>query len=337
MKTFTTFSLILLSTSTYVNALPTVGNFTFPLIRLEGTVAYLNGAANASRARATLLKSRTPVGPSTIPMSLSGAHFIVKVGVGNPVAYKDLLVDTGSAVTWIKTYTKTDTGELTGQEVRATYGAFQFTGSEYLDDVTLAPGLVITKQSIGSLSPSSIGFDKFRFQGILGLGHYGGDLTYFPLTKTFPASQYWGIDLRSCKYGSDMIIQTPIAGIVDSGNPKILIPDDVFQVYMNAIPRAELDTKTGLIEIPPSSIEHMKPLHFKFGDHTFTLDGNSQLFPQWISRLAGGDTGKRHSVVCPIGHVAGRGSDFVLGIPFMEKYYTVFDAERQQIGFAEAT
>ena len=100
MKTFTTFSLILLSTSTYVNALP-VGNFTVPLIWLNGTGAYLNGAADASHARARLLKSRTPVEPSTVSMSSSGAHFVVKVGVGNPPAYKDLVVDTGSSVTWM--------------------------------------------------------------------------------------------------------------------------------------------------------------------------------------------------------------------------------------------
>ena len=106
MKTFTAFSLILLSTSTYVNALPAdlpVGNSTVPLIRLEETGAYLNGAANASRARARLLKSRTPVGPYTMPMFSSGSHFTAKVGVGNsdPVKYYHLLVDTGSPITWM--------------------------------------------------------------------------------------------------------------------------------------------------------------------------------------------------------------------------------------------
>ncbi|KAN0080278.1 hypothetical protein V8E55_009844 [Tylopilus felleus] len=156
---FTTFSLILLSTSTYyVNALPAalpVGNFTFPLIRLEGTGAYLNGAANASHARARFLKSRTPVGSSTMPMSLSGVQFVVKVGVGKPAVYRDLLVDTGSSVTWLG---YTETSEPTGQELKSKYasGTVTFEGSKYLDDVTLAPGLVITKQPIGSVSPSRL-------------------------------------------------------------------------------------------------------------------------------------------------------------------------------------
>ncbi|KAN0080233.1 Aspartic peptidase domain containing protein [Tylopilus felleus] len=415
MKTFTAFSLILLSTSTYVNALPAdlpVGNSTVPLIRLEETGAYLNGAANASRARARLLKSRTPVGPYTMPMFSSGSHFTAKVGVGNsdPVKYYHLLVDTGSPITWIHTghdfcgisskgYTETDTSELTGQRVSMAYGrpgTREFQGSQYLDKVTLTPELVITHQSIGSISPDSIGLDTFKFQGILGLGPvsrsrgsldpntnalvptvmnnlkskgviaeevfsvyispligpgttegklifgdpdpdlHKGELTYIPLTNTNPASQYWGIDLSSCTYDSHTIIETPIAGFVDSGAPTILIPNNFFQVYVDAIPGAKFDTKIGLIEIPTYSAERMQPIHFKFGDHTFTLDGNSQLLPQSRNKNWGGDAGKHYGFVRPIGHAAGHGIDFVLGRPFLEKYYTVYDAERKQIGFAPA-
>ncbi|KAN0079925.1 Aspartic peptidase domain containing protein [Tylopilus felleus] len=400
---FTTFSLILLSTSTYVNALPAalpVVNFTVPLIRLEETGAYLNGDVNASRAHARFLKSRTPVGSSTMSMFSSGLHFVVKVGVGNPVAYdRYLLVDTASPLTWIKEYTETDTSELTGEKVSMGYGppgTRVFEGSEYLDTVTLTPELAIPGQSIGSISPRSTGLDTFKFGGILGLGHvsrsrgsldpntnalvptvmnnlkskgviaeevfsvyippstgpgitdgklifggidtslYKGELTYLPLTSTSPASQHWGIDLSSCTYGSNTIIKTPIAGFVDTGSRTILIPDDFFQVYVDAIPEAKFDTNVGLIEIPPSYAQRMEPLHFKFGDHTFTLDGNSQLLPQSRNKIWDGDAGKHYSSIRPIGHVAGHGIDFVLGRPFLEKYYTVYDAERKQIGFAPA-
>ena len=123
---------------------------------------------------------------------------------------------------------------------------------------------------------------------------------------------------------------------------------------MDAIPGAKFDTKIGLIEIPTYSAERMQPIHFKFGDHTFTLDGNSQLLPQSRNKNWGGDAGKHYGFVRPIGHAAGHGIDFVLGRPFLEKYYTVssgscfeksilnghpwqvYDAERKQIGFAPA-
>ena len=201
-------------------------------------------------------------------------------------------------------------------------------------------------------------------------------MTYFPLTNTYPASQYWGIDLRSCTYGSRTIISTRIAGILDTGDPSvfalyacrdtylfsswtgILIPDDLFRIFLNAIPGAKFDTKIGLIEIPPSRSsshdEQMQPLHFKFGDHTFTLDVQSQLLPRSMNTECGGDVEKQYGIIGPIGHVAGDANDvdFVLGIPFMQKYYTVssgscfeksmlnghpwqvYDANKRRIGFA---
>ncbi|KAN0087814.1 Aspartic peptidase domain containing protein [Tylopilus felleus] len=424
MKTFTTFSLILLSTSTYVNALPAalpVGNFTFPLIRLEGTGAYLNGAADTSHARARFLKSRTPTGPSeSMPMFSSAPYFVMQVGVGEPdsVSYQDLIVDTGSSVTWMMEYTKMSPSKSTGQKVKTTYAnGAQLEGSEYLDDVTLAPGLVISKQSIGIISPSSIKLELLNFHGVLGLGPvsltkgalhpklnaliptvmnnlksqesieeevfgvyippitspeetegsliyggtdpnlYEGNLLYFPLTKTSPASQHWGIDLSSCMYGSRTIISTLVAGIVDTGDPMIVLADDFFQLYMNELKilGATLDSEvTGLIEIPPSSVQHMQSLHFKFGEHKFTLDVDSQLLPQRMNTEWLGDPEKRYGLVFPMGHNSGHGFDFILGRPFLEKYYTVssgscfeksmlngrpwqaYDAERQQIGFAPA-
>ena len=123
---------------------------------------------------------------------------------------------------------------------------------------------------------------------------------------------------------------------------------------MNTIPGAKYDMKTGLIEIPPSSIQRMQPLHFTIGNREFTLDVDSQLLPQEMYTAWGVDAGKCYSRVGFIGHGVGfgHGVDFVFGIPFMEKFYTVssgscfeksilnghpwqvHDADRQRIGFA---
>ncbi|KAN0074450.1 Aspartic peptidase domain containing protein [Tylopilus felleus] len=244
--------------------------------------------------------------------------------------------------------------------------------------VTLAPGLVITGQSIGSLLSSSI---RHNVCDILGLGPVGltkgllhpktnaliptvmnnlkflglvtkkvfsvylppiastgpnkingkltyggidtssGYLMYLPLTKKSPASENWGIKLSSCTYGSDTFIpQIPVAG------SSTLLP--------RAIPGAKFDTMvTMLTEIPPSSIQHMQPLHLRSGDHEFTLDVDSQLLPQSMNTAWSRDAGKCYSFVVPIGHFSGQGLDFVLGIPFLEKYYTVYNGDKQQIGF----
>lgn len=43
-----------------------------------------------------------------------------------------------------------------------------------------------------------------------------------PVTRTFPASAYWGID-QSISYGTSTPILTTTAGIVDTGTALILI------------------------------------------------------------------------------------------------------------------
>lgn len=155
------------------------------------------------------------------------------------------------------------------------YGSGKFAGEEWTDTVTLAPGLVISTQSIGVASSSSglngvdgiIGVgptdltkgtvsgvdevptvsDNLRSQNAISeevLGIYfipaaetskSGKLTfggyddtatltpplYVPLTKTSPASEFWGVN-QSVSYGSDTILSST-AGIIDTGTSLILL------------------------------------------------------------------------------------------------------------------
>jgi hypothetical protein len=81
-----------------------------------------------------------------------------------------LLIDTGSSNTWVgasKAYVRTSTSTSTGHSISVTYGSGSFSGTEFTDQVTIASGLVIPKQSIGVASRSS-GFSGV--DGILGIG-----------------------------------------------------------------------------------------------------------------------------------------------------------------------
>lgn len=139
------------------------------------------------------------------------------------------------------------------------YGSANFSGIEYTDDVTLAPGLVIEGQSIGVSTKTSGIHDV---DGILGIGpvdltekrvsnqktvptvtdnlfkegkissnelgvffspinsgsgwgelSWGGvdttkikgTVSYVPVTKTYPASEYWGIE-QSITYNGKTIL-----------------------------------------------------------------------------------------------------------------------------------
>jgi len=106
----------------------------------------------------------------SVPVTNEVVTYIASVGVGSPATQYNLLVDTGSSNTWVgagKAYVRTSTSTSTGGSVSVTYGSGSFSGTEFTDQVTLASGLVIPRQSIGVASRSS-GFEGE--DGILGIG-----------------------------------------------------------------------------------------------------------------------------------------------------------------------
>ncbi|KAG6813213.1 hypothetical protein H0H92_013100 [Tricholoma furcatifolium] len=85
--------------------------------------------------------------------------YIASVGVGSPATTYDLIVDTGSSNTWVgagTAYKTTSTSIKTSNKVSVTYGSGSFSGTEYLDQVTITSGLVIANQSIGVASKVDI-------------------------------------------------------------------------------------------------------------------------------------------------------------------------------------
>ncbi|KAF8167357.1 aspartic protease [Crassisporium funariophilum] len=111
--------------------------------------------------------------------------YIASVGVGSPATTYSLLIDTGSSNTWVgatQAYVKTSTSTQTTNKVSVTYGSGSFSGTEFTDQVTIASGLVIPKQSIGVASTST-GFEGV--DGILGIGPVDLTLdTLSPATNT---------------------------------------------------------------------------------------------------------------------------------------------------------
>jgi hypothetical protein len=94
----------------------------------------------------------------------------MQVGVGSPSTDYTLLIDTGSSNTWVGAgtkYTPTSTSTNTHNTVQVSYGSGSFSGTEYIDQVTLGTNLVINKQSIGVASKAT-GFSDV--DGILGIG-----------------------------------------------------------------------------------------------------------------------------------------------------------------------
>ncbi|KAG2072867.1 acid protease [Suillus decipiens] len=94
----------------------------------------------------------------------------IPVDIGNPPTRYTLLLDSGSANTWVSAsvYELTDTSIPTERPVEVHYGDGYFKGVEFLDTVTVGPGLTVVGQSIGvALELNGLGN---YYDGMLGIG-----------------------------------------------------------------------------------------------------------------------------------------------------------------------
>lgn len=377
--------------ATFVDGITTVS-----LDPVQGrTGAYMEGAAHAGRARAAAFKNRAASGPTTIPATnLAYVQYTASIGVGSPATYYNLVVDTGSSNTFVgtgKKYVRTKTSIPTNQEVNVTYGTGFFSGYEYIDQVTIAPDLVIKGQSIGD----ALEYADFEgVDGIIGVGPvdltlgtlypdenaeiptvmnnalqqglipeqvlgvsfapadtysdtngvltfggidsslYIGEITYTPVTTTYPSNYYWGVNVTGASYGATPVIPDSYAGIVDTGTTLIYIADNWYQTYQDSIPGAYYDENFGMIVIPPASVPLLQPFTFYIGRSAFTLDATAQLLPTDQNAAWGGASGVQYGYIGPIGADSGTGLDFIIGQKFMERFYAVFDTANERVGFA---
>ncbi|KDR68917.1 hypothetical protein GALMADRAFT_230964 [Galerina marginata CBS 339.88] len=137
--------------------------------RNRAKVLKLKGARNAA-VGAGLQVPVTNAAVISTPIEDQAVSYIASVGVGSPSTAYNLLVDTASSNTWVGAgtpYHKTATSFMTTDTVSVTYGTGSFSGTEFIDQVTLGTNLTIKQQSIGVASTSQ-GFAGL--DGVLGIG-----------------------------------------------------------------------------------------------------------------------------------------------------------------------
>ena len=61
---------------------------------------------------------------------------------------------------------------------------------------------------------------------------------------------------------------------------------------------------------------------------------NAQIWPRSLNTYIGGSTGVIYSIVNTLGTPSGQGQDFTNGQAFLERFYSVFDGDNSQVGFA---
>ncbi|CDO74322.1 hypothetical protein BN946_scf184570.g1 [Trametes cinnabarina] len=168
------------------------------------------------------------------------------------------------------------------------------------------------------------GVDKARFHG---------QLQYVPLTAQSPASNYVGYE-QSIDYGVKGTVLANAPGIMDTGTTLVLIATDAFQKYQQ-FTGGVVDDDTGLLRITTEQYGNLQDLNFRIGGKDYPLIPNAQIWPRALNEAIGGDAGGIYLIVNDVGSDSGSGLDFINGMTFLERYYSVYDVGASQVGFAK--
>ena len=112
---------------------------------------------------------------------------------------------------------------------------------------------------------------------------------------------------------------------------------DAYQRYVNATGATLNETmgpgSGGWLYMTPAQYENLQPLSFNVGNSTFELTPNAQIWPRELNSAIQGSDDLVYLVIHDIGDIYPR-VDFVCGMAFLERFYSVFDTGNSRIGLA---
>jgi len=153
--------------------------------------------------------------------------------------------------------------------------------------------------------------------------YYTGDFTFVPLAKAASLLPYWMISASDIKVGG---VSTGACGrflgcdsVVDTGTSVLAGPPAAV---------SKITKQIGNVSEDCSNVQSLPTIAFSFNGHDFPLEPDF-----YVIRAQDPDTGK---VACQLGlqGINAGAPLWILGDPFLRKYYTVWDAEQKRVGFA---
>ncbi|KAG8710988.1 hypothetical protein FRC11_003905 [Ceratobasidium sp. 423] len=322
-------SQVLASHDVKITALPISANFK----PLKGGSTLVD----RDRARFQALFTRHEKRAQNVGLKNTAVHYTLNVGFGSPPTYYELLIDTGSAYTWIgaaKKYVETKTSFKQGnQSFYAAYGSGSAVGAHYKDLVTLSPSLSITNKSFGVAS-STNGVDG-SFDGILGLGPAGLGKNVVTPNNGKPVPTIMDALLAQKKIEQNMFgvsfAPTTSRGAVNGEltfggtNPQkytdklnwvgitkkepwnqywgfeqsIKYGNQTLQASSAGVvdTGSKIDQSTKLLEIPKDSVGKMRSLFFVINGASYEFTPNAQLWPRALNTALGGKADAYYSVI----------------------------------------
>jgi len=197
---------------------------------------------------------------------------------------------------------------------------------------------LIHHEVLGVYFKPEVGSDHDDANGELTLGgvddsKFHGSISYFPKTHVPPFSNYWGINVARVTFTHPAtvgpILGAHLAAIVDTGTTLILLPAPVFANFLSAAAHGASVGPDGLATF---TTKPTGTFAIVFGTKSFTLTPDQYLVPFAQYAFFGFNPNFYYAWIASSG--ASSGLDFIIGQKFLEHYYSVYDTDHHQIGFA---
>lgn len=151
--------------------------------------------------------------------------------------------------------------------------------------------------------------------------HYKGKIHYAPIRR----KGYWEVELESFKFGDEEMELEGTGAAIDTGTSLIALPSDIADII-----NKEIGAKkgwNGQATLDCALVPNLPEIKFTFAGKEFGLKGEDYTLNvqgQCISAFTGLD------IPPPAGPI------WIIGDSFLRRWYTVYDLERNAVGFAES-
>ncbi|WFD34273.1 saccharopepsin [Malassezia cuniculi] len=267
-------------------------------------------------------------------------------------------------------HAQSSTYQKNGSEFKIQYGSGSMSGF-VSNDVLRIGDLVIKGQDFAeATSEPGLAFAFGRFDGILGLGydtisvngivppfyqmvnqglldkavfafylgdsdsnggevtfggvnpeHYKGRITYAPVRRR----GYWEVALDKIAFGEEELELKHTGAAIDTGTSLIAMPTDVAEILNKEIGAQR--SWSGQYTLDCDKVKDLPPLTFYFDGKPYAINGTDyvlNLQGTCVSAFMGMD------MPAPVGPL------WIIGDVFLRRFYTVYDLERDAVGFAPA-
>ncbi|KAG6917891.1 hypothetical protein DXG01_000500 [Tephrocybe rancida] len=152
---------------------------------------------------------------------------------------------------------------------------------------------------------------------------YTGEINYVPVRRR----AYWEVELKKVTIGDDEMELENTGAAIDTGSSLITLPTDIAETLNTRIGAKR--SLTGQYTIDCANVPSLPEFTLTFGGKPYPLKGSDYILEEkgtCVSSFQGQD------IELPEG-----GALWIVGDVFLRKYYTVYDLDRNSVGFAKAT